>query len=131
MQWTSTYQDSANKQTNSENIESENDDALWLGQRSLRTHTEGGAARRVATTMRGENSGRYVPHEQALSELVAPTRCAPILGSSSDAHLEIYFSYYNRPSLSPNSSSQCKSGYVTVGEVDNKQTNRQTRRTIP
>jgi hypothetical protein len=25
--------------------------------------------------------------------LQAPTHCAPILGSSSDAHLEIYFSY--------------------------------------
>jgi hypothetical protein len=29
----------------------------------------------------------YFDHQQA------PTRCAPILGSSSDAHLEIYFSY--------------------------------------
>jgi hypothetical protein len=27
----------------SEHVESENDDALWLGQRSLRKHTEGGA----------------------------------------------------------------------------------------
>jgi hypothetical protein len=32
--------------------------------------------------------------------LQAPTRWAPIEGSSFDAHLEIYFSCQNRPSLS-------------------------------
>jgi hypothetical protein len=37
--------------------------------------------------------GRATVVASYFDHLQAPTRCAPILGSSSDAHLEIYFSY--------------------------------------
>jgi hypothetical protein len=45
-----------------------------------------------------EGSGMWRSGRSHIS--LAPTRCAPILGFSSDAHLEINFSYLNRPSLS-------------------------------
>jgi hypothetical protein len=44
-------------------------------------------------------SGMFVLHPQHCAHLQAPTRSAPVEGSSFDAHLEIYFSYQNRPSL--------------------------------